>query len=183
MGVLQPHGPEPAASLVSMLLQQGTSLKHTVSACCLPALCQVLGCSGEGDKALAVSQRGTHPRQGQARAAGAEVVGPGGGPSLEGLGGAREQAETASRGRGPGGGRVFVKMLPSHALGLWVGAGLQSSGILTWDVALALPPLSSHLWQPIPDLPLPLESLSCTQLQPPHLGPQSDHSLLCAALS
>lgn len=81
MGVLQPHGPEPAASLVSVLLQQGTSLKHTVSACCLPALCQVLGCSGEGDKALAVSQRGTHPRQGQARAAGAEVVGPWGVPA------------------------------------------------------------------------------------------------------
>lgn len=77
---------------------------------------------------------------------------------------------------------MFVKMLPSHALGLWVGAGLQSSGILTWDVALTLPPLSSHPWQPIPDLPLPLESLSRTQLQPPPLGPQPDHSLLCAAL-
>lgn len=149
MGVLQPHGPEPAASLVSMLLQQGTSLKHTVSACCLPALCQVLECSGEGDKALAVSQRGTHPRQGQARAAGAEVVGPGGGSQPGGLGGSERASRDSFQGKRARGRESVCENAPQPCPGSL--GGCRSAILRDTDVGRGsgpstpqLPPLAAH---------------------------------------
>lgn len=76
-----------------------------------------------------------------------------------------------------------MKMLLSHALYLWVGTGLQSSGGFNPCGSDPSTP-SSYPWQPTPDLLLPLEFLpQQTALASLFLpsGPL-DHSLLHAAL-
>lgn len=67
--------PEPAAAPNSMLLQQ-RCLPQAHSECLLfTSFVPDAGIPLQRCKSLAVSQRQRHPRQGQARGAGAEVVG------------------------------------------------------------------------------------------------------------